>query len=147
MTKPQVITNNILDSMGVLYRNEESFTYYSADNYLPDQNLIIEVMGDYWHSNPLKYKDNINHRQAHIISRDKAKRTYIKNAYGIDILYLWESDLINRPGVCEELIKLYLNWEGSLKNYHSFNYNLCNGRLSLSENIIVPFQERDKAAC
>lgn len=141
MTRPQIIANQILDSLGVSYRNEEPFTYYSVDNYLPEYNLIIEVMGDYWHSSPLKYDDKINEKQKHIISRDKAKRTYIKNSYGISILYLWEYDLINRPDVCERLIKIYIESRGVLDNYNSFNYNLSDSLIFLNENIIKPFQE------
>lgn len=54
-TKPQVVVNNILDNLSIAYRNEEPFVYYSIDNYLTEYELAIEVMGDYWHSSPLKY--------------------------------------------------------------------------------------------
>lgn len=62
LTKPQVIINDLLNVNGVVYRNEEPFIYYAVDNYLVDSNLIIEVMGDYWHSNPLKF-NQINETQ------------------------------------------------------------------------------------
>ena len=57
-TKPQQIINQLLDSMNVSYINEKDYVYYSVDNYLDDYNLIIEVMGDFWHCNPLMYSYN-----------------------------------------------------------------------------------------
>ena len=51
----QLKVNNILDKNKILYEREKIFDYYSVDNYLNDSNLIIEVMGDYWHCNPNRY--------------------------------------------------------------------------------------------
>jgi len=68
-TRPQVLVNEFLEEMNIPYINEKTYDYYSVDNYLIDQNLIIEVMGDYWHSSPLKYVEKINDKQRHIISR------------------------------------------------------------------------------
>lgn len=138
-TKPQIVVNEMLDDMNVAYRNEESYTYYSVDNYLPEFDLIIEVMGDYWHGSPLKYHNSISDKQRHTISRDKAKHTYLKNHYGIDILYLWESDILKRPEVCRELIQCYIECVGSLQDYHSFNYSIVNGELELNDTIIHPY--------
>lgn len=39
--------------MNIKYINEKTFKYYSVDNYLVDYNLIIEIMGDYFHANPI----------------------------------------------------------------------------------------------
>lgn len=139
-TKPQRIVNSILEGMGVEFRNEEPFVYYSVDNYLLESNLIIEVMGDYWHTSPIKYHECTNDRQRHIVSRDKAKHTYIKEYYGIEILYLWESDINNRPEVCTALIEQYILSCGNLTNYHSFNYSLCDGKLAINNCLIVPHQ-------
>lgn len=147
-TKPQVAVNNMLERMGIAYRNEEPYKYYSIDNYLPDFDLAIEVMGDYWHSSPLKYSDSINDKQRHIVSRDKAKRTYIKQYHNIDILYLWESDILESPELCTELIQKYVQSGGNLPNFHSFNYSMVDGQIELNHSIIYPYQERDtEIAC
>lgn len=140
-TKPQIKVNLILDNLGIKYINEQSFTYYSIDNYLPEHNLAIEVMGDYWHSSPLKYVSKTNDKQKHIISRDKAKHTYIANKYGIEILYLWETDIIKNENVCKALIKQYITQNGLLENYHSFNYYIEDNQLKLRESLIIPYQQ------
>lgn len=145
-TKPQIIINNVLDNMKISYINEKSFDYYSADNYLNDYNLIIEIMGDFWHGSPLKYQlNNLYDVQIKNIRRDKSKKKYILQKYNITILYLWENDIYNNIDVCIELIKLYISNKGILNNYHSFNYEYdC--ILKIKDNIIMPFQDMDIAA-
>lgn len=135
-TKPQIIVNNILDNNSILYEREYDLTYYSLDNFLIDSGLMIEVMGDYWHCNPIKYKDFQYDSQKETMRKDKAKHTYIKNYYDVEVLYLWESDIVNNEEMCEKLIFEYIKKNGVLQNYHSFNYVLNNNTLSLSDNII-----------
>lgn len=121
-TKPQIIVNNLLCDLKIQYRNEENFIYYSVDNYLTEYNLIVEVMGDYWHGSPLKYNnDNLNDVQKKITTRDKAKHTYILNNHNIEILYLWENDIYNNLDMCNLLLHEYIRSDGKLNNYHSFN--------------------------
>ena len=75
------------------------------------------------------------------IGRDKAKHSYIKNQYGIDILYLWESDIISNADLCAKLIQYYIENNGNIENYNSFNYNVKNGVLLLNNNIVTPYQD------
>lgn len=141
-TKPQNIINNLLDSMNIKYNNEENFVYYSIDNYLYECNLIIEVMGDFWHCNPQKYTlDTMREIQKKRVPKDKAKHTYILNNYGVEILYLWESDIYNNIDVCKKLIQEYIDNNGLLQNYHSFNYYIKDEKLCLRDSIIIPFQD------
>ena len=142
-TLPQKIINELLLKMGIKYENEKEYTYYSVDNYLIDYNLIIEVMGDFWHCNPNIYntEDKIRDIQKRRIPKDKSKHTYIKNKYNIEILYLWENDIYNNLELCEQLIRLYVLNNGILQNYHSFNYNIENGDIELNNKIIIPYQD------
>ena len=141
-TKPQQIINIVLDDLKVSYINEKGFKFYAVDNYLNELNLIIEVMGDFWHCNPLKYSSSDGydvHKKR--VPRDKAKHSYFKNNYNIEILYLWEDDIYNNLEVCKKLIMLYIKNNGVLENYHSFNYHIENNKLVLNENIILPYQD------
>lgn len=141
-TKPQVIINNVLDNMHIKYTNEKNAKYFSLDNYLDDYNLAIEVMGDFWHTNPIVYKEYPTREiQIKRIPKDKAKHTFIKNNYHYEILYLWEKDIYENLDVCEKLIKSYVNNNGKLKNYHSFNYHIENNILCLNQTIIQPYFE------
>ena len=142
LTKPQIAVNELLDLNNIKYTNEDPFVYYSIDNYLPDYNLVIEVMGDYWHGNPLKF-DKLNDLQRKNTRRDKAKNTFMKNYYNINILYLWEKDILENLDVCNLLVQLYIYNNGSLENYHSFNYILQEDKLVLRSNLIEPYQDMD----
>lgn len=141
-TKPQIMINNLLDEMNISYVNEKCFKYYAVDNYLNEYNLVIEVMGDFWHCHPLKYnKSTMLDIHKKRIPRDKAKHTYFKKLHDIEILYLWESDIYNNIELCRLLIEKYIKCNGILKNYHSFNYHIKNGKLRLNNKLIMPYQE------
>lgn len=139
-TKPQRIINSILDECGIHYENEKIFKYYSVDNYLPDYNLILEIMGDYFHANPLLYPDinSLDKIQEKDVYRDKRKNTYLKRYYNIDVLYIWETDIKNNPKLCKELILKYIENNGKLDDYNSFNFSLYEEKLAMNKNIIKP---------
>lgn len=61
------------------------------DFYIPAHNLIIEVNGDYWHSNPKTLK-KLNNTQKKIRIRDKEKKKLAKDR-GLKIMYIWELDI------------------------------------------------------
>lgn len=143
VTVPQVILNDLLRKMGIKFENEYNCKYYSIDNYLLEYNLMIECMGTYWHTDN-RFYDKINYKsQVEGIRKDKAKNTYIKTYYNIPILYLWEHDLENNLDVCKELILEYINNNGELLNYHSFNYCIYKDTLLLDTNLIIPYMDWD----
>lgn len=143
-TKPQLVVNGFLDDAGINYIREYAVDYYACDIFLPNHNLIIEVMGDYWHCNPIKYNDEkykIDKIQFKTITKDKQKKSFIYNHYDYKVLYLWENDILHNHDICKKLIGIFLEKAGDLKNYHSFNYVLTDNTIELNENIIVPYQD------
>lgn len=133
----------ILKENSIEFEREKIFGYYSVDNYLPQCDGIIEVMGDYWHSSPLRYNLDgylINEMQQKQLHRDKLKYSYITNHYSIPILYLWESDINENPELCKQLINEYISKNKLLDNYHSFNWELSETGIYLKENLIIPYQ-------
>ena len=129
-SKPQQIVNTILNSLTIPYVNERTVGYYAFDNYLIKENLYIEVMGDYFHANPNIYSfDMCNTMQLKDIERDQRKHTYIVKYENIEPLYLWETDILCRRDLCEALILLYIQQNGHLDDYQSFNYQFDNEQL------------------
>lgn len=130
----QAVINTLLDKMCIKYDSEYDIKYYLVDCYLIDYNLMIEVQGDFWHCSPLLNKKSKGMQKNKI--NDVRKHTYIKNNYGIEVLYLWESDIKNNIELCNKLIKEYIQSNGHLSNYHSFNYEISNdGSLRLIDNL------------
>lgn len=135
MTKPHIRIDELLRLENISFENEKVFKYYSCDIFLTEYDLIIEIMGDYWHKHHRFF--NIGN----VCKKDKIKDSYIKNKYNIKILYLWESDIKNLD-LCRNLIKEYIKNNGNLENYHSFNYNIEDGSLKLNKNIELPYMDR-----
>lgn len=98
------------------------------DNFIVDvlaPNKIVEFYGDYWHANPVKYKDGdvLNFGDGDIFAKDIWKKDYERECYlksiGYSILIIWENDWDKNKQKCvEELIKFYdeINTGGSRKN-------------------------------
>lgn len=90
------ITANILIDNNILFKRE---VYILAKKYRCDfllsNNKIIEVNGDYWHSNPNIYNINdLNIQQITHLKRYKKKLQYYKeNNY--QLLEIWESEINN----------------------------------------------------
>lgn len=143
-SKPHQAVVQMLELLGVKYACEYPVTYYLIDIFLVDSNLMIEVMGDFWHCNPIKYEVPRYENQTKAIRRDRAKHTYVLKYYGIEILYLWENDINEHADVCAELIKKYISCGGTLEDYNSFNYSILDDQLVLNnELLLVSKQEKD----
>jgi len=135
--------NYILDNNNFGYVNEKKVNKYYYDIYLIDFNLYIEIMGYYWHSNPHVYTeiDKLYDAQIQHCERDAIKNDIIRKNNS-SVLYLWEVDIKNRPQLCEDLIKLFIQRDGNLENYNSFNYN---DDLTLKDEIAFPYFEKKSA--
>ncbi|AKO91905.1 hypothetical protein BEH_07195 [Priestia filamentosa] len=142
-TAPQKVIDSILTEMNVSYINEYNCKYFAIDNYLIDHNLMIEVMGSYWHCDTRHYNDIAYKRQLKRIMNDRRKKAYIKEQYNINILYLWEEEIMNEPKLCKRLIQKYIENKGLLDNYHSFNFILKDDKVSLSSSITLPYMEME----
>ena len=80
------------------------------DFYLPNHNLIIEIDGSWYHSDPrLVKEEDMNPMQKHNKRVDEHKDKWAL-MHGIPIMRIWEKDIRETPGkVMEELKKrLYI---------------------------------------
>lgn len=139
-TKPHSHICKVIKSNKIKHTNEYNCKYHSLDIFLDDYNLGIEIMGDYWHGSPIKYKkENLSKLQLKDIKQDKSKHTYIKRYHNFEILYLWENDINKNIEMCELLIKEYINKNGILQDYNSFNYSVNGNELLLNQEIVKPY--------
>ncbi|KON87333.1 hypothetical protein AF332_11185 [Sporosarcina globispora] len=97
-TLPEKLVRNWLEDRNIEFIQEQGFFQkYFADFFIPTNNIIIEVMGDYWHGNPEIYGDGkklLNEEQISRIKKDKMKKKdFIK--YGYKYYEIWETDIYN----------------------------------------------------
>lgn len=90
MVKEWLIENNIDFEAQLLMHDK-----FIVDFYLPKYNQVLEVNGDYWHANPIKYgegKKELNEHQLKQIKKDKARKNYLETC-GYKFSIAWENDI------------------------------------------------------
>lgn len=98
---------NFLDKLGVKYTYQfearDIGRYF--DFFLPEENLLIEVDGDFWHGNPEKYKEDElrgHQKRAQRVDEHKTKWALL---HSIPILRFWESDIRKNPKKVMTILK------------------------------------------
>ena len=100
----------ILDNIGVTYIK---FYYAKSikafyDIYIPKYNILIEVDGDFWHTNPIKYPNGPQSKvQFKNQIRDIDKNIWA-NENGFKLLRFWETDIKNSPKTVIKELKKHL---------------------------------------
>jgi G:T-mismatch repair DNA endonuclease (very short patch repair protein) len=79
------------------YENNVQISYFNVDFVNKQTKHIIEVYGDYWHCNPIKYADDFMHHHFKMtaIERRKLDEDRIEHlkSLGYTVTIVWESDL------------------------------------------------------
>ena len=79
------------------YENNVQISYYNVDFVNKQTNHIIEVYGDYWHCNPIKYADDFVHHHFDITAVERRKldeaRVKYLESLGYNVTIVWESNL------------------------------------------------------
>lgn len=91
--------HDFLDKLGVQYiwQFEAKDIKRWYDFYLPKHNLIIEIDGGYWHSDPrLVNQNELNNIQKHNKRVDEYKNKWAL-MHGIPIMRIWEKDIRENP--------------------------------------------------
>ncbi len=96
-----------LDKLGIKYQYQFEAKDIGRffDFYCPDEHLIIEVDGDFWHANPEKYSDDElkwHQKKARRVDEHKNKWALM---HGIPILRIWESDIRKHPKEVLEMLE------------------------------------------
>ena len=97
-TKIEKIVENILINNKIdfikqykIYYNEKEYKYKIFDFFISKNNILIEVDGDYWHGNPVFFK-NPNKTQKMAIKNDIFKnKLAVKKEY--KLLRYWENEI------------------------------------------------------
>jgi len=110
MNKLEEYFCTILDSMGYKYKTQHLVKYYMVDFFFEDKNLIIQVDGDYWHTNPVKYPEGpTSERQIQNFKMDKKFKNYIDEYTNYNVMRIWESEINGDVEKVKRKIKKALN--------------------------------------
>ncbi|MFA5999993.1 MAG: hypothetical protein WC783_03390 [Candidatus Paceibacterota bacterium] len=111
--KPSKLEIKVINALINNNYSIESQVYINRKSYdikLNPFKIIIEVNGDYWHANPLIYKENdilnSNKTAKDIWKKDLDKKINAEK-YGYTVIYLWESELKNKEP--NEIINILFN--------------------------------------
>lgn len=87
-TKPERKIEEQLVALGVPFVREFSILMFDYDFYLPEENILIEVDGDFWHPGDIE-NATYNFQKKNYIN--DIKKNCIAKAKGIDIIRIRES--------------------------------------------------------
>lgn len=100
-----------LKSKSLVFESEYKIDYYLVDFCFPNEKIVVEVDGDYWHCNPLIYNEQgkkINKMQRKVMGKDKAEKTYLTNR-GWKLIRFWEKDINENINKCVNEVVGVLN--------------------------------------
>lgn len=111
LTGPEQVVHKMLTTYPVTVDAHKRLTLYRDDgthrrtevDFLINDKLVIEVHGDYWHSNPTVHKA-VTSRQQRQQVLDAEKRELLTKA-GYTMLVLWEQELVNAPAEVERKLR------------------------------------------
>ena len=109
LTWPELEFEKLLNELGIEYRTQEIVGGKIFDFYIPSENLLVEIDGDYWHGNPKVYKKP--NKMQNTNRRNDRKKTLIAEQGGYKISRVWESDLKENYGVQKGRFKRMLKWK------------------------------------
>lgn len=99
---PQEYISNFIKSLNIFYLEEVKIGNFSTDILI--YNLDIEIQGTYWHCDSRFFDEqNLDDRDIARIDKDQRKKDYFESI-GIEILYIWEYDIISNPEKCKQII-------------------------------------------
>lgn len=82
---------------------------FMCDFCFPQQKVVVEAYGDFWHANPKKYPVGsvLHSHQIKGMGRDKSKKAYIEKVDHHSWVYLiiWESDIKQDVAKCVDRIE------------------------------------------
>jgi hypothetical protein len=84
-------------------------TKYRVDGIISNTNIIIEILGDFWHGNPLVYNQHDYNKTTQTTFGELLKFTFARFdtivKKGFKILYVWENDIIQGKPILDILNK------------------------------------------
>lgn len=109
-SKPEQIIEGVLLSKSVSFKREKyiSKRRWRVDFIIEDK-YIIEVNGDYWHTNPRVYSKDVKLTDVQISNKanDLRKKDYILDN-GYKLFYIWEMDIYHKIEKIDKFLDYFI---------------------------------------
>ena len=99
-TNVSKLENQIFSSVLKIYKDSQSthtLGRYVVDIFVPSENLVIEVFGDYWHCNPINWSSTEYNKTLHMTAQEKWEKDKIRTeniqSQGYNVVVLWENEI------------------------------------------------------
>lgn len=109
MTGPEIIFAELLSAEGILYETQKIVGNKIFDFYLPDYNLICEVDGDYFHSNPSVYQEHQLNGMQKKNRRNDLYKNALASTMGYGMFRVWEKDLNEKLDEVRQRLKAIID--------------------------------------
>lgn len=133
-TKLEIMFGKLLWNAGIRYRKNDESVFGKPDFVIKGAKIAIFCDGEFWHGRNWNirkkdHKSNCDFWFSKIernIERDKEVNT-ILNEQGWKIFRFWETEIINEPDVCLNMILNYMNRKSISDNKISITKKGCGG--------------------
>lgn len=95
----ELLTNN-----NIKFEEEKIIDKWSFDFFLPDSNTYVEIDGDYFHSNPIIYKNGPKTKTQKINWYRDIKKNEFCQENNINLVRFWENEVLNNSERIEQFI-------------------------------------------
>jgi very-short-patch-repair endonuclease len=95
-SKLEMIFEKMLIESRIKYETQFNLSHRLYDFKVKNTNILVEVDGDFYHTNPNKYTSPICKTQENVMKND-TKKNDIARSSGYTLLRFWESDILNNP--------------------------------------------------
>jgi very-short-patch-repair endonuclease len=96
-TKIEVKFESILELLNVDYLYQYEFQYRLFDFKIKDKNVLIEVDGDFYHSNPNTKHYEVLYETQKLTKKNDEYKNKLCQTHNIKLLRFWEKDINERP--------------------------------------------------
>lgn len=111
---------NFLDKLGIKYEQQfeakdigRFFDFHLKDNNNMSINVLVEIDGDFYHSNPNIYESPITPTQKRNKRVDKLKTQWAL-LHSFCLIRIWESDIYNDPQKVMEMLTSRINTQSDI---------------------------------
>lgn len=79
---------------GVVHKQRVDGINHEFDFYVPDENMLVEFDGDYWHGNPTKHELTPKMKRQYRLDESFIRAAEVR---GYVVRHAWESEAMNYP--------------------------------------------------